>query len=437
MRVAIVLCCAGLLAGSAAAADWPAFGGPTADFKSPETGIITDWPADGLRRLWQIDTGEGYCSPSVADGKLYLFDRMGDEQRLRCLNPRTGEQVWDFRYSTDFQDMYGYDGGPRASPVVDGDRVYILGPEGMLHCLSTVDGAVNWKLDTLQKFNVMPNFFGVGAAPVVEDDKLIMQVGGSPPGSPPIHSGETKGNGSGVVALNKLTGAVIYSITDELASYSAPVLATIGERRWCFVLARGGLVAFNPEDGKVDFHYPWRARIIESANASNPVVSGDLVFIGECYGPGASVLKVRPGGYEVLWSDPGNIRQNAMATHWMTPIHLDGYLYGSSGRHSGNAELRCVAMATGEVMWSVPRLGRCSMIHVEDHLLVLSEYGQLLLIAADPRQFKVVAAYPADDDHEPLVEYPAWAAPVLANGLVYLRGKGSLVALELIPEIAK
>jgi outer membrane protein assembly factor BamB len=440
MRFAIMLWGLFVFAtGGAWAAEWPGFGGPTGDFKSPERGIRTDWPDQGLPVVWHTcqTTGEGYCAPAVADGRLYLFDRVDNTQRLRCLDAGSGREHWSFTYRTTFRDMYGYDGGPRACPVVDGDRVYILGPEGILHCLSTADGSVIWKLDTMSKFKVVPNFFGVGAAPVIEGNLLIMQVGGSPPDSPPIHSGRTQGNGSGVVALDKVTGDVIYSITDELASYSVPVLATINDRRWCFVLARGGLIGFNPADGSVDFHFPWRARIIESANASNPVVAGDRVFISECYGPGGALLRVEPGEYEVLWKDPGNIRQNAMACHWMTPIHIEGYLYGSSGRHDGNAELRCIELATGKVRWSVPRLARCSLLSVDGHLLVLSEYGQLILIRATPEKFDVVAAYPGDDDREPVVEYPAWAAPVLSNGLLYLRGKEKVVCLKLIEEIAK
>src|SRR5690606_25563868 len=109
-----------------------------------------------------------------------------------------------------------------------------------------------------------------------------------PPDSPSIASGQVKGNGSGVVAFDKLTGQVRYQLSDELASYSSPTLATIGDRRWCFVFARGGLLGFEPATGKLDFHYPWRSPKLESVNASNPVVVDNTVFISECYGPGSS-----------------------------------------------------------------------------------------------------------------------------------------------------
>src|SRR5262249_18508370 len=155
-----------------------------------------------------------------------------------------------------------------------------FGAEGMLHCLKAADGKLIWKIDTAERFGVIQNFFGVGSTPVVEGELLIVQIGGSPEESkaaPPGRLDQVVGHGSGIVAIHKLTGKVRYQITNELASYASPVLSTIDGRRWCFVFARGGLVAFDPASGKVDFEFPWRAPILESVNASNPVVVGDEV----------------------------------------------------------------------------------------------------------------------------------------------------------------
>jgi hypothetical protein len=235
------------------------------------------------------------------------------------------------------------------------------------------------------------------------------------------------------VAFDKHTGKVRYRITDELASYASPVLATIEGRRWCFVLARGGLVGFEPASGKIDFQFPWRSPELESVNASNPVVVGDRVFISETYGPGSALLKVRPGGYDVVWSDADK-RRKSMQCHWMTPIHVDGYLYGSSGRHTQNAELRCIELATGKVMWSQPRLTRCSLLLADGHFVCLAEEGPLLLLKVNPKQFEVVSLIEVrDSKKEPLLQYPCWAAPILSHGLLYVRGHDRLVCLELIP----
>jgi outer membrane protein assembly factor BamB len=370
--------------------------------------------------------------PAISRGRLYQFDRHGDRARLSCLNSETGGFLWKFEYPTDYQDQYGYDNGPRCCPVVDDDRVYIYGAEGMLHCVAAADGKLLWKVDTKAYFGVVQNFFGVGSTPVIEGELLIAQVGGSPPGSDQT---TPQGNGTGVVAFDKRTGQVKYRTTNELASYAGPVLATIDGRRWCFVFARGGLVGFDPASGKVDFHYPWRARILESVNASNPVVVGNRVLISETYGPGSALVRVKPGGCEEVWSDAEKARNKSLQCHWNTPIHHDGYVYASSGRYPNIAELRCVELNTGKVMWRQPGLSLCSLLSVDGHFICLSQEGELRLLKINPQKYEEVSHLEVrDKDGTPLLEYPCWAAPILSHGLLYLRGKERLVCLELIPE---
>lgn len=427
--------------------DWPHFLGPTRDGKSPETGILSEWPEVGPPIVWQREIGTSYGIGCVSRGRYFQFDRYGDHARLSCLNAESGEMLWKWEYPTDYQDYYGYNNGPRCSPIVDEDRVYIFGAGGMLHCLRVTDGQLFWRIDTQKQFGVVQNFFGVGSTPVIEGDKLICMIGGSPPESQDVGAALDRvvGNGSGIVAFNKFTGEIVYRITDELASYAAPQLATIDGRRWGFMFARGGLVGFEPQVGKVDFHYPWRATILESVNASTPVVVGDEVFISETYGPGSSLLRVSPGDYEVVWQD-GKRRDKAMQTHWNTAVHHEGYLYGSSGRHSSNAELRCIRWKTGEVMWSEPGLTRSSLMYVDGHFVCLSEDGTLWLLKANPEKFEVVASVVLQDETAPvnsftgrrpqLLEPPCWAAPTLSHGLLYVRGDGRVVCLELIPKKA-
>ena len=422
-----------------AGVDWPGFLGPTGDSVSPETGLVAPWPKEGPRIAWQIPAGGGYSAATVSRGRLFLFDRVKDRQRLRCLKSETGDLLWTFDYPTDYVDLYNYSGGPRCCPVVDRDRVYVYGPEGMLHCLRAEDGKLIWKKDVNKDFGVVQNFFGVGGTPVIEGDLLIAQVGGSPPGTTDARpSLEQLGFDSGVVAFDKYTGKVKYHVSDELASYSSPVLATVGGRRWCFVFARGGLIGLEPSTGKVDFHYPWRAPILESVNASNPVVVGDRVFISETYGPGAALLEVKPGGCKEVWTDADKPRNKTMQCHWNTPIYVDGCVYGCSGRHTENAELRCIELATGKVMWSEPDLKRCSLLRVDGHFVCLSEDGVLRLLKINPKRYEEVSVAELKrtegGDEVPLLQYPAWAAPVLSHGLLYLRGRDRLVCLELIPE---
>lgn len=429
--------------------DWPCFLGMNHDSKSPERGIRTRWPAKGLPPVWVRRLGTSYGMPTISRGRLYSFERHGDQAELHCLQSETGAPLWRYAYPTEFEDPYGYDNGPRSSPTVDGEHVYLFGAEGMLHCLRCVDGALVWKLDTAREFGVVPNFFGVGSSPVVEGDLLLVPIGGSPAGSEEVPFDRLEGNGSGMVALDKRSGAVRYRLSDELASYASPRVTTIGGRRWCLAFLRGGLLAFDPTNGQIDFHFPWRAPILESVNASNPVIVGTEVLISETYGPGGALLQVRPGGYDVVWSDRERVRDKSLQTHWNTPVEVDGMVYASSGRHTNNAELRCVEWQTGKVRWSEPGLGRASLLYVDGHFVCLCEYGELLLVRATPEKFTPVAMSVLEAAAEPgadggagdadglgprrLLGYPAWAAPILSHGLLYVRGKDRLVCLELIP----
>ena len=327
-----------------------------------------------------------------------------------------------------------------APPSWTVERVYIYGVEGMLHCLRVEDGKRIWKVDTITDFDVRQNFFGVGGTPVIEGDLLIAQVGGSPKNDPARNARHSpKGADSGIVAFDKYTGKVRYHVTDELASYAGPVLATIGDRRWCFVFARGGLVGLDPTTGKVDFHFPWRAKVLESVNASNPVVAGNRVFISECYGPGSALLEIKSGKCKEVWTDQDKgIRDKSLRCHWNTPILVGGYLYGCSGRHTNEAELRCIELATGKVQWRQRGLTRSSLLLADKHFICLSEDGILRLLKVNPEKYEEVSSVElkrkdAAGRPEPLLNEPCWAAPILSHGLLYMRGADRLVCLELIP----
>jgi outer membrane protein assembly factor BamB len=432
--------------GHSAGSDWPIFLGPNQDSRSPEKGILTKWGDSGPKLVWHKQLGTSYGAPTIADGRLMQFDRFGDKSRLYCLDAKTGKELWRHEFPTEYEDLYQYNNGPRCSPLIDGDRVYAYAVDGVLACCRASDGKPLWQKNLNKEFGVVQNFFGVGSNPVLEGDLLIVMVGGSPPESHKLAPGQldrVEPNGSGIVAFDKLTGEVKYKIGEELASYSSLRLATIDGRRWCFAFCRGGLLAFEPASGNIDFHYPWRAKILESVNASVPVVVGDEVLISETYGPGATLLKVSPGKYEIVWKDDDRQRQKSLQTHWMTPVYQDGYVYGCSGRHTENALLRCVEWKTGKVMWDVPGMSRTSLLAIDDHFLCLAEFGQLWLLKLTPEKPEQIATIDYADPEigqkllgkkGPVLEYPCWAAPVVSHGLLYLRGKDRLICLELIPE---
>ncbi len=419
-----------------ASRDWPGFLGPDRNGKSAERGLPAQWPAAGPPIVWQVAIGTGYAAPAIRDGRLFHFARFDNNERLTCLNAETGAPIWTCDYPTDYEDMLGYNNGPRSTPVVDGPHVYTFGAEGMLQCVRVADGEPVWRIDTGQEFHVVKNFFGVGSTPLVWGDLLLVNVGGSPAGSPPdVYSaqGRVEADGSAIVAFDKATGKVRWKTGDDLASYASPVLARIGGRDIVFMFARGGLLAIDPTKGETLAQFPWRARLLESVNASSPVVVGDEVFISETYELGSALVKFTGSGFEEVWTDRGRRRNQAMALHWNTPIEHEGYLYGSSGYHAPEAELRCVDWKTGQVKWSQPDMGRSSLLLVDGRLVCLSEDGTLRIVRPTPERYDELAKWELKtDDGTPLLAYPAWAAPALAHGLLYIQGADRLVCLKLL-----
>ncbi|MCC7084511.1 MAG: PQQ-like beta-propeller repeat protein [Pirellulales bacterium] len=416
--------------------DWPDFLGPLRNGKSTERGLPTHWPKDGPPILWQQPIGATYAAPTIRDGRLFHFARMGDVARLSCHNAETGDLLWKSEYTSDYSDLLGYNNGPRATPLVDGSHVFTFGAEGILQCVRVADGQMLWRIDTTKQFHVVKNFFGVASTPLVWNDLLLVNVGGSPPSGPEnvyAASGRVKTNHCAIAAFDIATGKLRWTTGDDLASYASPVLARVNDRDIVFIFARAGLLAIDPNQGKALAQFPWRAKRLESVNASSPVVVGNEVFVSETYELGSALVRFTGQTFEEVWTDRARPRQRTLALHWNTPIVHCGYIYGSSGYHAPEAELRCVEWNTGKVMWSKPDLGRCSLLLVEDSLVCLSEDGTLRLIRATPKQYDELAQWElVGEGGAPLIKYPAWTVPALARGLLYVQGSDQLVCLELL-----
>jgi outer membrane protein assembly factor BamB len=401
--------------------DWTAFLGPSHNGVSNETKLLKDWPEKGPALIWEMRKGTGYSSPAVAGDRLVYFHRSGDQEKVESLHAETGAKYWEFSYPTGFEDRYGYNNGPRASPVIDDDRVYTYGAEGKLHCLKLQTGQVYWKRDIAAEFKVPQDFFGTATTPLIEGDLLILNIGA--PGGP------------SVAAFHKITGKMVWGAGNQWGpSYSSPVPATVHGKRRVFVFAggesrppTGGLLALDVTKGAIDFTFPWRSRSYESVNAASPVVAGNQVFISASYKTGGALLNLLPAGkHSVAWTS------QEIGTHWNTAIHKNGYLYAFDGRNEPDASLVCIEMITGKVMWRVTpeweetlvsqsgsrkqQLGiyRGTLLSVDGHFLALGEFGHLLWLELTPQGYKELRRtwlFPARE---------TWSAPVLSRGLLYI-----------------
>ena len=421
--------------------DWPAFLGPRGDGASSERGVKPEiWkPHPPIK--WTMKLGVSYGGPTIAKGRLLQFDRFGDAERLTCFNAETAAELWQAETTVEYEDLYGYNNGPRCSPIVDGDFIYTYGVSGQLICWQLVDGKKLWQKDTLSEYGVVQNFFGVASSPYVYQDKLLVMIGGSPAESRLVPKGrldQVKPNGSAVVAFNKLTGEELYRVGDDLASYVSMTVREIESKPTGLAFLRSGLLAWDPETGKELFRFPWRAKMMESVNAALPVTRGNRVFISEAYEIGSSLLQVSGGKPKLVWQDSGVLRKLAFRAHWSTPVWVGDYLFGCSGRNQPDADFRCIRMSDGKLQWAERRHERSSVLLVDGHLVVLGEYGRLELVKVNPTKFDVVAEADLNqisdsNDGQSLLRYPCWAAPVLSHGLLYVRGADRLVCMELIP----
>ncbi len=413
--------------------DWPTFLGSDGLSKSSETGILKDWTDGKLKLIWKRPTGAGYGMGSVANGRFYHFGLIDSKATLVCMNAETGKDIWKFSYESDYEDLYGYDSGPRASPVIDDSRVYIYGVGGQLHCLDADSGEPIWNVELNKRFGVIQNFFGVASTPVVFEDLILVMVGGSPDESkkaPPGALDQVEPNGTGLVGLDKVTGEIKFQTVNDLASYSSLKVADFGGQPLVLAFMRSGLFGVNPRDGEVAFEFPWRSTKLESVNASVPLKLDDHVLISECYEIGSALLRISDLKSKLIWSDRGK-RDESLKAHWCTPVASGDVVYGCSGRHPGSAELRCIDWKTGKVNWSKRGLTRTSLTMIDGHLIVLGEDGELMLVKENKETFELVTQYQPGADGIRF-QAPCWAAPIVSHGLLYVRGKKTLACFELI-----
>jgi outer membrane protein assembly factor BamB len=405
----IVLClgffwCSLWLGGELLGGDWPQFLGPDRNSVSAEKGLLPSWPEKGPPLLWDKKVGEGYSGPVVAGDNLILFHRVGDEEVVECLDAATGKRRWKLAYATAFQAQIGRDNGPRSAPLIAGNRVYTLGAEGKLHCLDLKSGDKLWERSLNEDYKVRQGYSGVGTSPLLEGNLLLINVGGK---------------GAGVVALDAATGKEAWKVTDQGASYSSPVAATIDGTRHVLFLTREGLLSLDPANGTVRFSKRWRAKINESVNAATPVVSDGHVFVSACYETGAGLFKVRKDGVDEVWSN-----DESLSNHYNTSVLHDGFLYGFDGRQEYGPHLRCVEWRTGKVRWTRKDAGCGSMVLAEGNLIVLTEDGDLLLIEATPKEYREKAK-------ASLLRGPCRAQIALANGRLYARDSEKLYCWDL------
>lgn len=395
------------------AADWVQMRGPDNTGASAER-ILQTWPEEGLKEVWRAPLNNGFSTFSVAANRVYTQvtrETNGvDKEYCVALDAATGTELWGVPLDVAvYESGAGSGDGPRSTPTVDGDRVYVLTSYLKLYCLEAESGKVVWKVDFMGAYGASGISWQSAASPVVEGNKVIVN-----------------GNASGntVFGLNKTNGAVLWRTQTEKSTHSTPVMATIEEVRQIIFLTKSGLLALNPEDGSRLWRYSFS---YNTSTAASPVVGSNMVFCSAGYGVGAAGVRITKSNEVFVVKELWRNKTGKIQNHWSTPVYHEGFLYGIFGYpNSGSNPLKCLNMETGQEMWSAPYFGPGGVILVDHHLVVMAENGSLVLVEATPAQYTEVARF------QPLSD-KCWNNVAFSNGRIYARSIQEGVCLDATP----
>lgn len=382
--------------------DWPGWRGSSRDASMIDDRIRTSWPDDGLPRLWKVAGGGGFSAISVAAGRAVTMIQEGDNEVVLCLDAETGKQKWRFAYRARFEQ----DGvGPRATPTIDGERVYTLGATGHLYFLNVETGKEVWHVDLQKEYSAPLLKWGFSSSPLIEDELLLCNPGGP---------------GNTVLALDRKTGKEVWKALNEPAGYSSPVISeACGVRQVLFFLGEA-LVSLDPKTGKELWRFGWDTKF--QVNAATAIARGNHVFISSGYGKGSALVRV-------LKSDDGKLsanrvyKNNLMKNHFGSSVFFKDHVWGFDEGH-----LTCVPYAEGKKpgwkAWKERRYNKGTLMVAGEHLIVLGEKGNLGLVEPYPDEFRELASFKVTDGR-------CWTMPVVAQARLYIRDEDSIYCFDL------
>ena len=388
----------------AAPADWPQWRGPDRSGIVTEP-VATQWPTDGPKKVWSVPLNIGYASPIAHAGKLYVFYLDEKQDVLACLSPADGKEIWKQAYDNGYSTSYK---GTRASPIIDGDRIYTYGGNGQLVCRNLADGQQKWMVNVLQETGGNNKTWGMASNPLIDEQNVYVQAGEG---------------GNAAVAVNKMTGQFIWKSEAKDGGYAPPVFVTVGNDKHLVCFAHDKVYGINPKTGKTlwELNEPWEVEY--NINASQPIVHGNRIFLTVAYKGG------RCAQYEITPQGPKKQWEGKQVTGRFQPGILDnGYLYVNS-----EGLLKCIQWDDGKVMWSTknsekPMLNMGgSIVRINgDQLICLSERGKLTLLNATPQGYKKVS-----EVKDAVEGDQVWSTPLIYDGKLYLKGKTDLVCYDV------
>ena len=385
-------------AGSVLGADWPHYRGPAQDGSTKEE--LGTLAAKGIRERWNAKVGTGLSSMTVFGSRVFTAGYKNGKEILYCLDAATGKPLWTHAWNAKLGD-YLFEGGPRATPTVDGQRVFMVGADGEVVCVDASNGKPIWNKDLVREFRARRMDWGFCASPTVDGDNVIIDAGGE---------------GASTVALKKDSGALVWKNGDDEPGYGSVVIANVDGKRTAVVFKAAALVGHDAANGRILWSFPWETAW--KVNAATPLLAGDLLVISSAYNHGAAGVRVKGGKPTQVWFN------KKLKAHFNSPVHRDGFIYGIDGEVGKKSALVCLEARTGNEKWRAGGLKNGSLILTGDSkLLILTETGDLVAAEAAPGGYRELS-------RQKVLSGRCWVQPVFANGVIYCRNNGGeLVAL--------
>jgi len=378
--------------------DWPQWRGANRDGRSAETGLLKSWPAGGPPRAWEAKgAGEGYSSFAVAQGRLYTLGARGDTEYVIAFDAASGKRLWETPHGRRFSNDRG--DGPRATPTVDGNRLYTFGASGDLSALDLATGERYWTVNVLKEYRGSNINWGLSESPLVLSDRILLNAGGT------------------IVALKKTDGTALWKASGDDAGYSSAVTQTIGNVTQAIFFTSTRAVGVDVNSGRQLWSYRQVANDV--ANIATPIVRGNRVFLSSDYGTGSALLELTASGNDVRAREVYFTR--AMKNHHATSVLVGDYLYGFD-----SAILTALHFDTGKVAWQHRSVGKGSLIFADDRLYLFSEDGVVGLAEASPAGYVEHGRFAFRPGN-----LPTWSHPVVAGGKLFLRDQDTIYAYDI------
>lgn len=390
------------LASQTAVPEWFQWRGANRDGISAETGLLQEWPKAGPSLVWKIaGAGNGYSSFSTANGRLYTLGARSGVEYVDAFDRATGKKIWETQNGRRFQNDRG--DGPRSTPTVDGDRLYVFGGSGDLTCLDNATGKKIWSINLVDKFGGVNPYWGYSESPLIVGDRLLVNAGG---------------RRASIVAIAKADGATLWQLHNDGAGYSSPMLMKSGSLNQVIFFTESHTLAVDPRDGRLLWTYAKANN--GTANVATPIIRGTRVFVSSDYGTGAALLDVRAAGNLATANEVYFTRD--MRNHHASSVLVGDHVYGFS-----SSILTALKFDTGEMAWRDRSVGKGSLIYADGRLYLYSEDGVAGLAEANPAGYREHGRFTLGQRSG----LETWSHPIIAGGLLILRDQDAVYAYNV------